>query len=591
MSALLLLLTLASALPLVRRYVLPGPGQWAAALAAGFGASVGGLTLWMLVLGLLPGPALAPLTILLFPAALWAWGLWLAIANYQSSNSARHRAAANLRSFLPRLVPVGWPARILLLAAGAALAVSLAHTLYYPFVGEDEVSRYAYYARLIFDARSIPLKVADYPLLLPLGYAYAFFISGGANEHLAKIVSWGFAPATVAATYWLASLWAGRRSSISGVGLLAAFTLAVTRLFVDWSPLGYVDIPSGLYFALAGGFVSLWIQRGQTRHALAARGRRRAGAVDEAGGFRRRALARSDLLCRWTVEQGTPRALADGAGGAGPGRSRSACRGMRATRPWRAGPTPCRGRAASITSRRGARRWTGCPSSVGPRSSATSSRRFTSSASWPLSPRCFGPMPPAKTMLRATPNLPPPMSYVLRLTGYASSSPSSCPTSRCGGPGFPTTRASCSPCCRSTPPWSRSGLAWIAGRVAWRPRRVPAAALTALLAGALFLGGTYTRLGGVYRWLTAPLATDQEKLLHYKPDVASTVAFLRATARPGHDRIYSMDPRLAYYLVDYDLRRATRRRWRSWRVTITWSPGRGPSTMCTRAWAKRITSS
>jgi hypothetical protein len=545
LSLILLLLTLTAAVLLVRRYLLPEPGQGPAALAAGFGASVGGVTLWMLILGVLPGRALSAVTIVLFPAALWAGGLWMI------ARRPRGMGGASLRQGADEFLHSPWPARILLIAAGAALAVSLAHTLYYPFVGEDEVSRYAYYARVIFQAGAIPARVADYPLLLPLGYAYAFFVSGGVNEHLAKIVSWGFAPATVAATYWLAALWGGKRARWAG--LAAAFTLAVTRLFVDWSPLGYVDIPTGLYFALAAGFVSLWVQSGRLRHALAA------GAA--AG------------LALWTKQAGFAAALSLGlvfaaAGLWGAQGRRTWAAGLAALAlaaliglPWYARNAALAGWANAVPgpggfyyeqARRGLLDWlpflswaeefgygvapiylAGCvaavaaflwPGRADPRSDSEANElRITDYAL--RSPLNGG------ILLSLVFLLP----YLALWWGWFSYDPRFLLTV------LPFYAALVG-----------LGWTWIAGRVDWRPRPALAAALTAVLAGTLLLGGTYTRLGGAYRLLTAPLATDQEKLLQYKPDVASTVAFLRETARPGEDRIYSMDPRLAYYLLDYD---------------------------------------
>ncbi len=549
LAYLLVFLAILAALPLVRYRLLPGPGNWAAALAAAFGASVGGLTLWMLLLGVLPGRALSPLTASIFPAVLWVAGVWAALRG-----GGPQRAESPLAALLAWVRQAAWTERWLLLAIAGSLAASFTHSLYYPFVGEDEVTRYALYARQIFTAGAIPPAIADYPLLLPLGYAYAFFVSGGVNEHLAKLISWGFAPATVCASYWLTSIWAGRRA-----GLVAAFTLAVTRLFVDWSPMGYVDIPSALYFALVAGFVSLWLQQGRARYALAAGVAAGLALWTKQAGFaavlslgvvcfgvglwdstRRRAAwgvgllalalagvvglpwyARTALLWGWQT-------AVPGPGGFYYQQARRTVLDWLPFLAWAeewgyaVAPIYLVGLLAAVASLAALTR------SASPNASAASKSRITHHAL-----RVTPDVLRFPTLLLLLVFLLPYLALWWNWFSY--------------DPRFLLTVL----------PFYAAlvgiGFEWAASRVPLKPS-LALTALTAALAVGLLYGGTYTRLGGGYRLLTAPFATDEEKLLHYKPDVASTVAFLLANSQPGQTRIYSMDPRLGYYLFDYDFK-------------------------------------
>ena len=59
-------------------------------------------------------------------------------------------------------------AQFVLLLAGAA---ALGHATYYPFIGDYELSRYGYLARVLFRSGFIGPAERGYPLLMPLAYA------------------------------------------------------------------------------------------------------------------------------------------------------------------------------------------------------------------------------------------------------------------------------------------------------------------------------------------------------------------------------------------------------------------------------------
>jgi hypothetical protein len=103
--------------------------------------------------------------------------------------------------------------------------------------------------------------------------------------------------------------------------------------------------------------------------------------------------------------------------------------------------------------------------------------------------------------------------------------------------------------------WSARPLLWIACWAAERirlPRPVWQVGGALLLTGLLLLGAR-DRLGGVYRAVTQPFASDEQKLLAVKGTLYRLVLFARENLDPQHDRLYLMDERLAYYLRDFDV--------------------------------------
>ncbi|MEE3255305.1 MAG: hypothetical protein VX199_06360, partial [Chloroflexota bacterium] len=130
------------------------------------------------------------------------------------------------------------------LMVGSAIAfvfvVIIAQATYYPFTGDDEISRYAYYARLIYERGELTPAIRGYPPLLPAIYASNFFAAGQIVEQVAKLYPVIISAMTILVTYGLARYWFGQIA-----GYTAAFILSSTPLFIHWSPVGYVDIATG----------------------------------------------------------------------------------------------------------------------------------------------------------------------------------------------------------------------------------------------------------------------------------------------------------------------------------------------------------
>ncbi len=219
---------------------------------------------WPLSVGLGVGLFTLLLTMIAF-AGITATRLWLILAALWSVSA--------LWGNWPHVVysPTAWWIRIrrrkcgswVGLAGGAILLVILAQASYYPFTGDDEISRYAYFARLILENGRLAAEVRGYPPLLPVAYASTFLASGGIHEQAAKMYPVLMAVMTVWATYALALRWFGQCA-----GIAAALTLAATPLFIHWAPIGYVDITSGLYFVLCALALEIWRERLEPGWAL-----------------------------------------------------------------------------------------------------------------------------------------------------------------------------------------------------------------------------------------------------------------------------------------------------------------------------------
>lgn len=148
-------------------------------------------------------------------------------------------------------------------AKGLIFLVVLGHASYYPFTGDDEISRYAYLARLLLEKGKMAAEVRGYPALLPAAYASTFIASSGIHEQAAKMYPVLMSAMTIWATYALALQWFGRIAAA-----VAGLTLAATPLFINWAPIGYLDITTGLYFVLCAFALELWRRRLDTGWAI-----------------------------------------------------------------------------------------------------------------------------------------------------------------------------------------------------------------------------------------------------------------------------------------------------------------------------------
>jgi hypothetical protein len=225
------------------------------------GLSFGALTLWMLLIGFWQ---LNVWLVLAFPAVLLLIGFFSLPSLPRTRGELKIISVNSVLSVVNHLRRGEATAWITLVGLAAFLVV-LAQATYYPFIGEDEISRYAYYARLLVVEGSVTPEVRGYPMLLPMLYAFVFFTTGQLLEQLARLVPALFSLGTVLATGALGWRWYGRRAAWA-----AMLALVTTPLYIRWSPDGYIDIPCALYFVLCAYAADVWFAGRNPRAAILA---------------------------------------------------------------------------------------------------------------------------------------------------------------------------------------------------------------------------------------------------------------------------------------------------------------------------------
>ncbi len=227
-----------------------------------FGLGIGALTLSLFVIG---AWQLNAWTVLIVPVIVLVASLFfpqrLKIKDFLSAPSAR---SAVKRIFQGD--PIAWT----ILIGVIAFLIVLGHATYYPFIGDDEISRYAYYAKLMWWRGQVTSDIRGYPMLMPIAYAYIFSLTnyvyqttGQLAEQLARVIPVLFSIATVLATAALGRRWFGVRG-----GVTSALMLIITPLYLHWSADGYVDIPSALYFVLGAYCVDVWLTTRDAKWAV-----------------------------------------------------------------------------------------------------------------------------------------------------------------------------------------------------------------------------------------------------------------------------------------------------------------------------------
>jgi hypothetical protein len=103
--------------------------------------------------------------------------------------------------------------------------------------------------------------------------------------------------------------------------------------------------------------------------------------------------------------------------------------------------------------------------------------------------------------------------------------------------------------------WSARPILWI---IEWVAEKIRLPRLFWQMGGAtLLLGllvwGAHDRLGGLYRTLTRPFASETERLLEVQGRLYSQVLYVRTHIDPATSRLAVMDGRLPYYLREYEI--------------------------------------
>lgn len=218
------------------------------------------LSLYMLILGLMPGSWLHPEFVLPLPWTVLAYEAWRSRFTWRQLGAQVRKKWLNASVYLVSQCPLNtW----LTLVCLGGLLVILINTISYPFYRDDVLSRFAPNARLLFETANIPGNLTGYPLLVQLLYAFAFMASGGVNDHAAGWIVAAFAGGMVLVTFAI-----GRAILTKSTAWTSIILLLSCPLFVDWSTSGYVDVPVGVYHGLTFLLAFLWVDRGHFRAAI-----------------------------------------------------------------------------------------------------------------------------------------------------------------------------------------------------------------------------------------------------------------------------------------------------------------------------------
>ena len=215
-------------------------------LATTFGLSTGALSLYMLLLGLLPGELLRSILIIPVPWIILFTGLTLT-RNSEILPATKRNTITNWLSII----------------CISGFIIILINTFLYPFYRYDVLARFAPNARLLFQVSKVPNTLTGYPLGIQMLYCFAFMSMNTVNDHLAGLIVAGFSGAMLLTTFTIGQQIFSKRS-----GWAAVILLLSSRMFVDWSTSGYVDIPVGVYHGLCFLFAFIWLQTGGQRWAL-----------------------------------------------------------------------------------------------------------------------------------------------------------------------------------------------------------------------------------------------------------------------------------------------------------------------------------
>jgi len=420
-----------------------------------------------------------------------------------------------------------------------AVGIVTVHAVYYPFIGDDVLTRYGQQAQAIYNAGNLP---AGYPPLVPLMYVIAWFGAGGPNEHLARLVIAIMAIAVLGTTYVLGRQVLGHRGALT-----ATAVLAFTPMFIDNATLAYTDLPTTLPLMLAVIFAIRWWKSGREVDALLT------GLLTGVAIFTKQ----SGLL--WL-----PSLLVVAVGWLVATRQReysARWRRMFLGLAWMlipallvGGPWYVRnillkgwGRAVPIAgtyhlAAAGVGILGGLPPAVEPAMFGWVPS-LVYAAGWIVG---FGFV--ARAIWKSVQGQVDDTPYDLLLSAFI------IPYWLAWWTRFSFSTRFLLLVLPMMAVWAARVVLWLTDQITERVH-LPERSFK-LVAGLGLIGlsiwGAQNRLGGVYQAITQPFVSDRVRLEHAKGDLIGIVGYVEDHLTPGQDRIWLMDSRLAYYLSDYD---------------------------------------
>jgi len=220
-----------------------------------FSLSVGFLTLLMFFLGTLKMLHLNSIVISVLLTSFFCLALQIYLAKKKGSLkiSLRHLRP---KQILLLLCFADHPVSLIItMALANLLFMALYHAICYPQIIWDTLTVYAYLGKQIYHQNRIPLFFGssgsiewsgNYPILVPMLYAWFNFTLGRVDDLLSRTIFPVFGIATLASTYIFS-----RRIHGSTAAVFSIYVLAVTPIFFAHLAIGYIDIVLTFYFTLA----------------------------------------------------------------------------------------------------------------------------------------------------------------------------------------------------------------------------------------------------------------------------------------------------------------------------------------------------
>jgi len=146
------------------------------------------------------------------------------------------------------------------------------HAIFFPQILWDTYTVYAYLGKQIYSQNGIPLFFGssgsvewsgNYPMLVPLLYAWFNFSLGQVNTLLSRTIFPVFGIATLASTYVFTKKLYGTTAAIFSV-----YVLLTTPIFFTHLAIGYIDIVLTFYFTLALYFLQKAYEKGDNVYAI-----------------------------------------------------------------------------------------------------------------------------------------------------------------------------------------------------------------------------------------------------------------------------------------------------------------------------------
>lgn len=234
-----------------------------------FALSVGSLTLLMFFLGTLKILNLNSIAISIFLVSLCCLILWI----YFVKRRGLPGISLQRKHFSSLLYFADHPIRFIITMALASLVfMAFYHAVCFPQILWDTLTVYSYLGKQIYCQNGIPLFFGssgsvewsgNYPMLVPMLYAWFNFSMGSVNDLLSRTIFPIFGIATLASTYAFS-----KRLHGSTAAFFSTYVLMTTPIFFAHLAIGYIDIVLTFYFTLALYFLQKAYEKDDAVYAV-----------------------------------------------------------------------------------------------------------------------------------------------------------------------------------------------------------------------------------------------------------------------------------------------------------------------------------